>query len=826
MSIYEKKAGGLKKIAGYLVQRWNDAIFQTSHSYSADGNTEYYDIDPAASDYIAGLTNYTEFSLYIAEPNTTENVFIRFNGRTMRVVADSEALTIGQLTGRRLFYTLDGDTTNDIFLSVTGAGGGGEEPTTLASDKITFDGTDIGLMIDDGEGGLRPVENAKEAIEALDNNINLLEAHDIISDDESIVITNDTTANTTDLSTKSSIIPHDTTTNWLGTGSVGTQLDKIALALGNPTDFETTAKTATGAVNELKEYVEGDLIQSDDESITLTKSNHEVDLSVNIANVAYTNTNVAGITTAKAMLDWLNTHKYSLAYVDTNQDRTIDQATGFEAYNGPDGSWEWVPMAKGLTTTDIDDNKANMTPGSISKTDADGKWGMVAVYHDGEEASILTQDDGTAINLWVRAIMTNRSAVDNGVRLLVLSNDKVYVKVGNNNNVTSRQEIGISSRSAGNEYLFIEPYSPYHNQVMVLPKTEFVKSFLFDQAAGTYTVQEVGHGDIGTKVNFLKITKTEQNTNLVNIITTVATGVVVQNDGTNVTVHCTLNVIQNVTHEDGGERYNTLILNDDRDGISIFGQITSEPATTTTIVTEGLMINPEGGIAGLVGVLANGNGVYLGTHGDKAYYTGLDLQFIDNNEVVNRGGLKTVTGKREDLTTTNKTDLVAAINEVNELATSAVILRGWAEYLFLTATDETAATPNDLDFAFRYDLLTWRYYSTATTSWVPLPNGWAKVNHIVRTAAERDALTAQIGETCGVLEDESVWVYDGAAWQASSITGYITGDQFLMRMFYGEFQGVTYTGMPTAEVTLTGAGWTYNVFTQVDFDDLKDLDWS
>jgi len=117
MSIFRKDgAGNVRKIAGYLVQRWNNALFNTTHSYDGTGLIEYYDIDPAANAFITGLVDFTEFSLMIWTPNTTDNVYIRFGGKTLKLErSDGVDLAPGELNKRLSVYTLQASVDNTIW---------------------------------------------------------------------------------------------------------------------------------------------------------------------------------------------------------------------------------------------------------------------------------------------------------------------------------------------------------------------------------------------------------------------------------------------------------------------------------------------------------------------------------------------------------------------------------------------------------------------------------------------------------------------------------------------------------------------------------------
>jgi len=107
MSLYRKTPQGeVKRISGQVIQRWNDRIFLTSHTVI--GSEDFYDLEPSAAKYILSFTNYTEYQLYISEPNATENVFIRFKGQALELKRSTlESIVPGSLFGKVHCYTLD-----------------------------------------------------------------------------------------------------------------------------------------------------------------------------------------------------------------------------------------------------------------------------------------------------------------------------------------------------------------------------------------------------------------------------------------------------------------------------------------------------------------------------------------------------------------------------------------------------------------------------------------------------------------------------------------------------------------------------------------------
>lgn len=107
MSIYMKnEQGEIKKVGGSVIQRWNDRIFRTSHEIFTFA--DYYEIEEAASKFILSFTPYTEYQLYIDQPNTSSEVYITFKNRFLLLRRSSgEEIIPGSLFGKVHCYTLD-----------------------------------------------------------------------------------------------------------------------------------------------------------------------------------------------------------------------------------------------------------------------------------------------------------------------------------------------------------------------------------------------------------------------------------------------------------------------------------------------------------------------------------------------------------------------------------------------------------------------------------------------------------------------------------------------------------------------------------------------
>ena len=110
MAVYRKNAGGkLVKVANNFVQRWNDKIFQTSHSIiNVNGlDADLYTIVDADK-YIANITEFTEYQLHFEIPNTTNSVYIKYGDTRLKLKQSSNALIdIGLIKDKINMYTLD-----------------------------------------------------------------------------------------------------------------------------------------------------------------------------------------------------------------------------------------------------------------------------------------------------------------------------------------------------------------------------------------------------------------------------------------------------------------------------------------------------------------------------------------------------------------------------------------------------------------------------------------------------------------------------------------------------------------------------------------------
>lgn len=145
----------------------------------------------------------------------------------------------------------------------------------------------------------------------------------------------------------------------------------------------------------------------------------------------------------------------------------------------------------------------------------------------------------------------------------------------------------------------------------------------------------------------------------------------------------------------------------------------------------------------------NNDAIYITTDTGKLITSG---HIWDSNV---SSELENITGDLSDLITTDKTNLVASINEVNQKATTAKHYKGLLEY-----GADTVATME-------------------TIPEVSLSNG----------------------DLCGVDATQKTYMWDGTSWAEQTASTDQIGDVYDIVRWYGTFLGSTYTGNATATIT-------------------------
>jgi len=680
-----------------------------------------------------------------------------------------------------------------------------------------------------------PVGTVQEAIDAAVLRMTKLEEQAVESDDDSIVV--EITSTGINITTEAAIIPTEKN-EWMTGDTVQEQLDELAGFTGDPADLAVgMTTTLVDALNEHQDRLE-DYLVSDDESVEITpevdaSSNPtgRFDLSVDItktdASQVVKNPGTQGTlpTNLNDLLSWMNANLIVQTYNDGT--KVVVRHQDSVMVNTDDGAGNKVGVdALFNVTTETAQGGTAMGDGSTSKTDIDGSWAMFGTYYANEAPSVLTNKDGSTTNLFVRAQVTHRDSSNNGVRLLVLSNDKIYYKVGTDNNVTFNQEIGMGSGGSASLYTFAG--IPSTDTTITLTGVQTGMQYTVSQTDGTPTLLDITEPQVGSIINFMTTREDTVNSLYSGII--MATGIVTAiNFGTTpstITVDVTISAPGAYNRTDGTDTYQTNV-KVTGNGYEITETNDATGAASSMLVDqvdEKIGFNQDDG---------QGDETFIGIEEGKAIYN-KTADGTNNQEVMNLVAFLNRAGMLTNLTTLAQNNLVAAINEVNAKATSSMSLVGWASFLAATTADMNAiVTAQDLAFCFNFQTSTWYYWSNTTTNWITLPIGWAKgVDDVVRLTGELPAVGQWDGFIMGVLGDGTIHQWDQATTTWNDITTTWTppvdneGDQYLIRSYWGVWQGTTFTGAPNAVLTKTGVGWTYIVNIQTDFDDLKDTDWS
>ena len=163
--------------------------------------------------------------------------------------------------------------------------------------------------------------------------------------------------------------------------------------------------------------------------------------------------------------------------------------------------------------------------------------------------------------------------------------------------------------------------------------------------------------------------------------------------------------------------------------------------------------------------------------------------------------IQEVIGNILALHTNSKTNLVQAINEVAQNASTPRHLAGYVQY----ATE--GVDPEVEDMSIRYNDMSKRFeYFSDVDGWTLLPIGWQRLPHIVRS---RDYLPSEPNDLdrYGILNEDKVVSYQNGEWTELCSLVDEVGDEYLVK----EVHNKLFNGNATGSVILTDMGWTYLV---------------
>lgn len=163
--------------------------------------------------------------------------------------------------------------------------------------------------------------------------------------------------------------------------------------------------------------------------------------------------------------------------------------------------------------------------------------------------------------------------------------------------------------------------------------------------------------------------------------------------------------------------------------------------------------------------------------------------------------IREVIGNILALHTNSKTNLVQAINEVAQNASTPRHLAGYVQY----ATE--GVDPEVEDMSIRYNDMSKRFeYFSDVDGWTLLPIGWQRLPHIIRS---RDYLPSEPNDLdrYGILNEDKVVCYQNGEWTELCSLVDEVGDEYLVK----EVHNKLFNGNATGSVILTDMGWTYLV---------------
>jgi hypothetical protein len=587
------------------------------------------------------------------------------------------------------------------------------------------------------------------------------------------------------------------------------------------------------------------------------------DSSITIAGQLATNTLTieANATSTTFVRDWsdnatpdqVNVVSEALDWLRANMQRTnYDNGTVTTTFNPQIGQVISTQGSESSTTG----------AGQLIKSDSLG-WAGIKVYDSSEMPCELTEADGTVETVYLRVLISQQDTSEFGVRLLMMSNNKVYLSVDGSNNVLYSQEIDLLGDESASLMKLTEIDRYLENQSAIVEQVTRKGPWSWNAAmngvAGAFVLRPESFLSLQTVDDIAGIFSADVNQSESALVAGHEWRIIYTDDNSHQVIASDVRRYYNIILDNTISGYSDILANITRcllagyqvelrlwrndiqaydTGESYLTNV-EKPSTITftrSVQTAGLKANidfvenPDGSFS-----IYDKDGAISKTIRTGATLRDLELEAESRDEAIAAETLraKTVEGDLTQLGTSNTQNLVSAINEINEKANTIRVLSGGVGYLALTQSDQDAITDQvDLDLMFRQDQQTGYYWSATLSAWTPLPEAWPKLDYIVRTASDRDTIVGMYeNQTCGVLEDTTVWQYNGSAWNQvvvgdAAYPKRAVGDEYFVDEFYGLYKGVTYVGEPTAVLIYLANGYRYSVFVQADFDDLKDSDWS
>lgn len=166
--------------------------------------------------------------------------------------------------------------------------------------------------------------------------------------------------------------------------------------------------------------------------------------------------------------------------------------------------------------------------------------------------------------------------------------------------------------------------------------------------------------------------------------------------------------------------------------------------------------------------------------------------------------MKSEIGNVGNLLTNNKS-LVSAINELSSVTSTTRKLKGYIQWLVFDKQTLDNIDASDLDITYCVGTDEWLYYSKNLLNWLPLPEGWQQLKHIVRTFSDRQLLMQTTpNQIAGVLENSYVYKDDGTnIWKIDLLKDQV-GDEYIVQYIVTDTENIK-----NGTLINTPKGWVY-----------------
>lgn len=160
-------------------------------------------------------------------------------------------------------------------------------------------------------------------------------------------------------------------------------------------------------------------------------------------------------------------------------------------------------------------------------------------------------------------------------------------------------------------------------------------------------------------------------------------------------------------------------------------------------------------------------------------------------------------GKISALNTLNNNSLIDAINELQRELSVSRRIKGFIKYLSDDNIETFSKDCKDLEIRYNNVTKSFEYYSEVG-EWLKLPKAWQKLKNIIRKSEDLPE-NPEIGDTYGILENETIVAYHDEQWLEVNVISDQAGDEYLVQHIYNN----QFEGNASGSVIYTPNGWVY-----------------